>query len=41
VASSKKAEVLIKRVRESVVKDSEGTTNALRTWLSETERSTK
>jgi flagellar M-ring protein FliF len=35
VATTKKADVLIRALRESVAKDAEGTTNVLRTWLAE------
>jgi flagellar M-ring protein FliF len=36
-ASTRKTEVLVKNIRESVTKDSVNVTNVLRSWLSETE----
>jgi flagellar M-ring protein FliF len=41
VTTTKKAEVLIKHLQQNVAKDAEGTTNVLRTWLNEGERSAK
>ncbi len=41
VATTKKADVLIKTLRENVTKDAAGTTNVLRTWMAETERAAK
>ena len=37
VNTTKKAEVLVRHLRENVTKDSEGTSNVLRTWLSGSE----
>ena len=37
-ASTKKSEILVKHIRESVQKDARNATNVLRNWLSETER---
>ncbi len=41
VVTTKKAEILIRHLKESIVKEPEANTNVLRTWLNEGDRSTK
>ena len=38
IATTKKAEVLIKHLRENIAKDVEATTNVFRSWMSDADK---